>query len=76
MHFILLNDWHVARREKQNMGVEIWRIILDIDDLKEGGDARMMVTVVMMRFQDDSDDNDNKNNTEVVSSDVEVSGCE
>ena len=29
-----------------------------------------------MSCQDDSDDNDNKNNTEGISSDVEVSGCE
>jgi hypothetical protein len=35
MHFILLNDWHVSRREKQDRGAEICRIILDIDDLEE-----------------------------------------
>jgi len=33
MHFILLNDWRVSRREKQETCAEIWRIILDIDDL-------------------------------------------
>jgi hypothetical protein len=66
MYFILLNDWHVARREKQDTDAEIWRIILDIDDLEEWGDARIMVMLVMMmvmmRFQNDSDDNDNNNN--------------
>jgi hypothetical protein len=41
-------------------------------------DARMIVKLVVMmimkRFQDDNDDN--KNNTKVVSSVVDVSGCE
>jgi len=35
MHFILLNDCHVARREKQDKDAEIWKIILDVDDLEE-----------------------------------------
>jgi hypothetical protein len=35
MHFILLNDFHVAGREKKDTGAEIWRIILDIYDLQK-----------------------------------------
>jgi hypothetical protein len=79
MHFVPLNDWHIAGREKKDTGAEIWIIILHIDGLEElEEDARMivMLMVVMMimpRFQDGYDD---KNNTEVVSSDGEVSGCE
>jgi hypothetical protein len=39
------------------MGAEIWRIILDIDDLEEWGDASMMV---MVGGDDDDDDYDDE----------------
>ena len=34
MHFILLNEWYEAGREKQDTDAEMWRIILDIDGLE------------------------------------------
>lgn len=49
MHFILLNDWHITGREKQDTGAEIWRIIVDIDGLEElEEDARMIVILVVV----------------------------